>query len=115
LGGVADRAGFADATAAQWLLDALPASVRDWENARRTALWGLAQGRQHPVALAEAPVTREQARAISRVAYRLLHLGHSPAEVWPDVRAFADQIGVGPQGARNVFDHCVRTQTRETS
>jgi hypothetical protein len=113
LGGVADQAGFADQTAAQWLLDALPASVRDWENARRTALWGLARGRETPVEPPEAPVTPDQARAIARVAYRALRVG-AGAVAWPEARDFAGSIGVGPQGARNIFDHCVRTQTGGT-
>ncbi len=110
LGGVAHCGGFSDEAAAEWLLAALPASVRDWENARRTALWALARGREAPVEPPEAPVTAEEARAIARVAYRALALGHTPADMWPDVRAFADQLGVGPHGARNILEHCNRTR-----
>lgn len=49
LGGIAARVGFADAEAVQWLLDALPNTVKDIANARRTAEWGLTQGRERPI------------------------------------------------------------------
>jgi P4 family phage/plasmid primase-like protien len=55
LGGIQAAAGFTDAEAVQWLMDALPASVLDWEAARKTALWGLEQGRQRPIKLQDRP------------------------------------------------------------
>ena len=45
LGGIADQAGLSDADLVQRLLDALPASVLDWDNARKTAEWGVESGR----------------------------------------------------------------------
>ena len=51
LGGIQVAAGFTDAEAVQWLLEALPASVEDWNAARTTAAWGLEQGRSRPIVL----------------------------------------------------------------
>ncbi|MGD0109446.1 MAG: hypothetical protein ABSC06_36255, partial [Rhodopila sp.] len=50
LGGIQDRAGFTDATATRWLLDALdvPASRQKDTD---TVAWGLANGRTRPIAL----------------------------------------------------------------
>jgi hypothetical protein len=55
LGGIQVAAGFTDAEAIQWLLDALPASVDDWTLAARTAAWGLEKGRQTPIELEDRP------------------------------------------------------------
>jgi Bifunctional DNA primase/polymerase, N-terminal len=50
LGGIQTFAGFSDDEAVGWLRDALPAAtVRDWRNVERTALWGLERGRQEPL------------------------------------------------------------------
>jgi hypothetical protein len=49
LGGIQHRAGFSDSEAAQWLINALPAGVKDAINAERTALWGLDNGRAAPI------------------------------------------------------------------
>jgi hypothetical protein len=51
LGGLCDQIGFSDAHAAELLLDALPDSVQDWDNATRTALWALGEGRKTPIQL----------------------------------------------------------------
>jgi hypothetical protein len=51
LGGVLDQLGITDAQAEQWLIDALPNTVRDWEAARKTIRDGLAIGRQKPIPL----------------------------------------------------------------
>ena len=53
LGGIQMQAGFTNAVAVQLLLDCLP-SARDWNLARRTAEWGLANGRSRPIALRPA-------------------------------------------------------------
>ncbi len=50
IGGVAARAGLSDATAIEMLIAALP-SARNWDLARRTAAWGLSEGRKRPIAL----------------------------------------------------------------
>lgn len=50
IGGIAARAGLSDATAIEMLIAALP-SARNWDAARKTADWGLAQGRARPIAL----------------------------------------------------------------
>jgi hypothetical protein len=56
LGGIQAEAGFTDADAVRWLLDALPASsVEDWNLAARTAAWGLESGRQRPIVLEDRP------------------------------------------------------------
>ena len=55
LGGIQRDAGFSDATAIQWLVDKLPRSVENWENARKTAAYGLADGRQYPFSLPDRP------------------------------------------------------------
>jgi hypothetical protein len=55
LGGIQAAAGFTDAAAVQWLLDALPSSVDDWALAARTAAWGLEQGRARPIEFEDRP------------------------------------------------------------
>jgi Bifunctional DNA primase/polymerase, N-terminal len=50
IGGVAARAGLSDATASAMLIEALP-RAKNWDVARRTVAWGLAQGRLRPVVL----------------------------------------------------------------
>jgi hypothetical protein len=50
IGGVADRIGLGDTEAIGMLIAALP-GAKDWDNARRTAAWGLAEGRKRPIAL----------------------------------------------------------------
>jgi hypothetical protein len=49
LGGVQHRAGFADADAVEWLLDAVPGQNTNLKAAARTVLWGLESGRAIPI------------------------------------------------------------------
>ena len=62
LGGIQAAAGFTDAEAVQWLMDALPASVVDWNTAKQTAAWGLRAGRQEPIELTDRPYVGNGAR-----------------------------------------------------
>jgi putative DNA primase/helicase len=55
LGGIQAEARFTDETAVQWLMDALPDSVADWVQAKSTARWGLAKGREKPFQLEDRP------------------------------------------------------------
>lgn len=55
LGGIQHLAGFSDSTAVGWLKDALPNSVKDWDNVTKTALWGLEDGREYPFSLPDRP------------------------------------------------------------
>jgi hypothetical protein len=58
LGGIAEAAGFSDDAAVNWLMDALPTSVLDWDAARTTASWGLVKGREKPIKLPDRPNLR---------------------------------------------------------
>jgi hypothetical protein len=51
LGGIQAEAGFSDAEAIGWLIAALPDTVVNWDNARKTAEWALASGRDEPIKL----------------------------------------------------------------
>jgi P4 family phage/plasmid primase-like protien len=62
LGGIQVAAGFTDAQAVQWLMDALPATVADWNAAKATAAWGLQEGRQKPLELEDRPRPNGAAR-----------------------------------------------------
>jgi len=55
LGGIQAEAGFSDADAVQWLMDALPDTVEDWILAASTAAWALAKGREKPIWLEDRP------------------------------------------------------------
>lgn len=55
LGGVQAQIGFSDGEAVQWLSDAIPKSVTNWENVRKTAMWGLEDGRKYPLTLEDRP------------------------------------------------------------
>ena len=70
LGGIQDQAGFTDTAALDWFMTALPATVADWNAARRTVLWGLAEGRKHPLELVERPLNRSVRRVAWQGPYR---------------------------------------------
>lgn len=55
LGGCLHLTDWSEADAAELLVGALPASVEDWNLARRTALDGLRNGQQHPLELEDRP------------------------------------------------------------
>ncbi len=55
LGGILDAAGIREADALAWLIDALPASVRDWNAAKKTASDGLKHGQAAPLDLEDRP------------------------------------------------------------
>ena len=57
IGGVAAQAGLSDEAAVEQMLAALP-SARNWDAARATALWGLAEGRKAPLQLEDRPNPR---------------------------------------------------------
>jgi hypothetical protein len=77
LGGIQAIAGFTDAEAERWLLDALPISAGDLAAAADTARWGLEVGRGAPIPVPcctprpSDPRRRETARA----AFRLIRMG----------------------------------------
>ena len=55
LGGILAAAGISEADALAWLIDALPASVRDWNAAKKTASDGLKHGQAAPFDLEDRP------------------------------------------------------------
>ena len=75
LGGIAADAGIADADAVRWLVDALPASIKDETTAARTAAWGLTQGRARPITLDAPRAPDPRRRDTARLAFRLLRMG----------------------------------------
>jgi putative DNA primase/helicase len=62
LGGIQAAVGFNDAQAVQWLMDALPDSVENWDKAKETAAWGLQEGRGKPIELEDRPRPNGAAR-----------------------------------------------------
>jgi hypothetical protein len=84
LGGIADQASFSDAEAVQWLLDAMPPGVQDWNNARKTAEWGLTNGRARPLDLTSettASAADLPRKETARAACRLFKMGLPTDEV----------------------------------
>lgn len=85
LGGIASDAGFTDDTAVQWLLNALPSSVKDRNAAQKTAQWGLENGRRNPVDLRDAqdhPKPGDPRRKeTASLAFRMLRRGMTDAGV----------------------------------
>lgn len=80
LGGVQRDAQFTDDEAIGWLINALPASVSDWNGARKTAEWGLANGRANPIdlppeAAEPTPAEKETRRKLARVAINMMKAG----------------------------------------
>lgn len=63
LGGIVDAAGLGESEAVDMLVTALPASVEDWVGAKRTAEWGVKQGRLRPLELEDRPYQNGQAQA----------------------------------------------------
>lgn len=90
LGGIQDRAGFSCRDAWQWLKNALPSSVEDWDTAEATVEWGLKEGRARPLPIeADAPLASDpRRRETRRTAFRLLRIGVDDAEL---ITALQDQ------------------------
>ena len=63
LGGIQAAAGISDEAAIGMLVEALPQGVKDWNNARVTAKWGLEHGRARPLDLADRPGYTSHVRA----------------------------------------------------
>lgn len=55
LGGIQAAANLSDADCSQILIASLPATVRDWEAAKDTVMWGLEHGRARPITLEDRP------------------------------------------------------------
>ncbi len=90
LGGIQEQAGFSDAEAVRWLLDALPNTVKDRAAAERTVRWGLDNGRSAPIELGrrERKEPSEAERSIARIAIRMLRAGAAAIEVLHRIRSF---------------------------
>jgi hypothetical protein len=56
LGGVMDASEINEAGAVELLLQALPPTVLDWNNARLGAVWAIREGRKRPIVLADRPI-----------------------------------------------------------
>ena len=55
LGGILHMAPMTASDAVNMLVHALPQSVENWEQARRTAEWGVTEGMRHPIELPDRP------------------------------------------------------------
>ena len=60
LGGIMAEAGFSEGQAVDWMLARLPSTVVDWNNAKRTASWGLRTGRLAEIQLEDRPLPPRQ-------------------------------------------------------
>lgn len=79
LGGIQAQAGFSDTSAIGWLMDKLPRSVENWENAKKTALWGLEDGRGYPFTLEDRPLyTNGHAKTDANYAGPILETAVKP-------------------------------------
>jgi putative DNA primase/helicase len=67
LGGIQVEAGISDQQAISLLVNALPNTVQDYDNARETARWGLQQGRARPFTLPDRPRPTAPAPAESEI------------------------------------------------
>jgi hypothetical protein len=81
LGGIQAQAGFTDAEAVRWLLDALPQTAKDRAAADKTARWGLDVGRHAEIPLREPRPPDPRRRDTARAACRLLRMGVPSAEL----------------------------------
>jgi hypothetical protein len=90
LGGIQAQAGFSDAEAVRWLVDALPNTVKDRGAAERTARWGLDTGRSAPIKLGrrERGKPSEAERSLARIAIRMLRAGAAAIDVLHRIRSF---------------------------
>lgn len=55
-GGVIHNTELSEAEAVKQLIEALPDSVKDWNNAKRTAEWGIKHGKRHPIVSRPDPI-----------------------------------------------------------
>lgn len=94
LGGIAAEAGFSDLEAVEWLMAALPATVQDWNAARRTAAWAVAEGRENPIKLPDRP--RSSAPRTPRPA--------SPSAPLPDAAHSAPNKANGQAHSNSTFN-----------
>lgn len=58
LGGIIQAAGISRSDAVEMLIEALPDSVEDWDNAKKTAEWGVVKGQERPLELEDRPQYR---------------------------------------------------------
>ncbi len=82
LGGIQEQAGFSDAEAMRWLVDALPGTALDLEAAKDTAEWGLDVGRAAPIMIPhlEKRPPDPRRKAAARAAFKLLKM-NVPSDV----------------------------------
>lgn len=79
MGGIMAQAGISEAAGIDMLVGALPASVQDWDGARKTAAWGLAHGRDRPLDL---PDREDRTRPrFNGTGYNGTGNGHLPAGI----------------------------------
>lgn len=55
LGGILEQANISQESAVSMLIQALPSSVKDYGNAKKTAEWGIERGRERPLELPDRP------------------------------------------------------------
>jgi hypothetical protein len=108
LGGYAHLLGLSDEQLIGRLIDALPATVADWDLARKTAAWGIGEGKHAPLSLAERPVpaprngTRAYALAALRRASQLVAAGER--QLADEARSLGRFVGAGVLSAREVTE-----------
>ena len=109
LGGLMDQAGLSEADALERLLQALPASeVKNWENARATALWGLRQGRLRPLEIEDRP------HHTNGKTYGIFRSAHTAATTAPGTGGFPADIGEKPSDFSDVHGPTTNEPTPDT-
>ena len=80
MGGIQDQAILTDDEATSILLNALPRSVKNWQNAKATIAWGLERGKLRPLELPDRPeyAPRNGTRHVP-LAVKPVPNGHDPA------------------------------------
>lgn len=68
-GGILYATGYSDEQAVSALVGALPGSVVDWEGAKKTARWGIENGRRDPIELEDRPEYAERAKPLNGQHY----------------------------------------------
>lgn len=68
LGGYADLLPYGSDQLITLAVGALPDTVKDWDNARKTAAWGVAEGRKRPLDIEDRPYQRANANGKAHTA-----------------------------------------------
>jgi hypothetical protein len=113
VGGYLHLTGWCESEAVERLVGALPASVNDWQLARKTAAWGVAEGMKNPLNLENWPTPRAR-KDLPSLRSEPLQVPPSPSLRWETQRPANDPVTPDQDEAKTLPDGMLTPQTALT-